>query len=102
MASRLSALFDPPPDDARDADPDGLIVSVLEQYEDGPRIVVETPEDSPYNGWWLRLDTTAGRISVESPGRAVIKNMPNEGATITVHAISPNGEQWHRLSREIK
>jgi hypothetical protein len=100
MASRLSLLFDPPPDEVAEADSAMLKVRV-NVIDDGWRIEATTPEDGPYQGWWLRLDTTHGEIEVTAPGEAVIKGVPETGAKITVYAISPDAKVWHRTFGDI-
>ncbi len=101
MASRLSLLFDDPPKDVQSADIEGMTLDVRDE-ERQRRIVVETPKDGPYADWWLRLDTAEGKIEVQAPGEAVLKGIPEDGVTVTVYAISPDGKTWHSVIREIR
>ena len=100
-ASRLSVLFDPPPDGAAEADPAGLRIETEREGENW-RVVATTPEDGPYSDWWLRLDTSQGEVEVQAPGQALVKGASVTGATVTVHAISPDGKTWRRMSADIR
>ena len=100
MASRLSVLFDPPPDDAQEAEAAGLRIETERDGENW-RVAAIAPEDGPYGDWWLRLDTSRGEVEVLAPGRALIKGAAAEGATVTVHAISPDGKTWRHATANI-
>ena len=101
MANHLSALFDPPPATASKAKPETLQLTTSPNQPDTVRVSVLTPAGSPYADWWLRLDTTAGALSVTEPGKAILSNIPKEGATLTTYAISPDGKEWRYTTLEI-
>jgi len=101
IANQISALFDPPPATASKAKPETLQLTTSPNQPDTVRVSVLTPAGSPYADWWLRLDTTAGALSVTEPGKAILSNIPKEGATLTTYAISPDGKEWRYTTLEI-
>ena len=53
-------------------------------------------------GHWVRVDTTAGELSMDAqnPGRVKLTAIPEKGATLTCYAVSPDGKEW--LKSELK
>ncbi len=100
LASRLSLVASGPARKAKPAKPTQLKVTVKETGKGSAAISVETPKDGGLKGWWLRLDTSAGRLKLEAPGRATLQDVPKGGATVNCFAISPDGKTW--LCRDIK
>lgn len=100
LASRLSLVASGPARKAKQAKPTQLKVTVKETGKGSATISVETPKDGGLKGWWLRLDTSAGRLKLEAPGRATLQDVPRGGATVNCFAISPDGKTW--LCRDIK
>ena len=100
MASRLSALFAGAPKDAAPAVRGNLALTVNARA-DKAEVALATPANGECTDWWLRLDVSAGVLEMTAPGKAILRQIPAEGATLTAYAISPDGKKWYRTSAKV-
>ena len=102
LASQLSIVVAGSAPEAKPAEPNQLKVTIGEMIENSVSISVETPEDGGLKGWWIRMDTTAGQLTLEAPGRAVLTGVPEGGATVKCYAVSSDGKKWYSSSVRVE
>jgi hypothetical protein len=102
LASQLSIVVAVSAPEAKPAEPNQLKVTIGEMIENSVSISVETPEDGGLKGWWIRMDTIAGRLTLEAPGRAALTDVPEGGATVKCYAVSPDGKKWYFSSVRVE
>ncbi len=75
---------------------EGVVLKIEKQT--GKAAVVSWVVGDKLKGYWVRLDTSAGTLSLDvgAPGKVMITDLPPEGAEVTAYAISPSGRKWHR------
>lgn len=101
LSDKLGLLMVPKAPDGQPAKPSQIRITVGDAVKNVIAMTVETPKEGGCEGWWLRMDTTSGRLIVESPSKVSLLGVNTKGATVTCYAISPDSKEWYSTSVEI-
>lgn len=93
LASRFSILAGVPIREAKEATAAQIKVTVEDMAKGTVPLRVETPKEGGLKGWWLRLDTSEGRLTLVSPEKATLSDVPAGGTIVKCYAFSPDGKQ---------
>jgi len=102
LASRLSVLLEPPDEKkVAEASSEQLVLRVASHEKGSAVLKWATPKKGGLDGHWIRVDTSAGKLSLDKDARVRLADIPAAGAKVTCWAVSADGRQWLRVALDV-